>query len=144
MPGTGPLKPQRASSHRYLLLTIRMSLSRFLAPSSSQLYLDSSTPPPSSLVHDFPCSNNGIETPGFWCFRTSPVFRVLSSTLLPGFSGPESSVYRDSPIHDCSALSPMPYSWFAVRYVRGFYLMLPPDTPLLVMPLPRWCCSSVR
>ena len=44
----------------------------------------------------------------------------------------------------CSTLSPMPYSRFAVRYVRRFYLMLPPDPSSLTAPLPCWCRPSVR
>ena len=117
------------------------------------------------------------------------VFRVLSSALLPGVIGPESSVllvdlppsapspasgspsrvgfskipdnmesqhrraslgkthqppcipsnftkvrftgYQDSPSHDGSASSPLPYSRFAVRYVHRFCLMLPSDAPFL-------------
>ncbi len=34
--------------------------------------------------------------------------------------------------------APLPYSWFTIRYVPGFYLMLPPDPPFLEMPLPCW------
>ena len=32
----------------------------------------------------------------------------------------------------------------AVRYVHGFCLMLPPDSPFPEMPLPCWRCPSVR
>ena len=117
------------------------------------------------------------------------VVRVLPSTLLPGFIGPESSVlpvnlppsapcpasgsplrlrfyrilgnlesqrrraslgkthyppcipsnftavqstgYQTSPIHAGLISSPLPYSWFAVRYVHRFCLMLPSDAPFL-------------
>jgi len=130
------------------------------------------------------------------------IVRVFSSALLPGFSGPESSVlhadlsssapfpirvspsrvrfmtppgnnrsqnrrtspgkiappphipscftsvrftgYQDSLWYACSSSSPLPFSRFAVRYVHGFCLMLPPDTPSLGMPLPCWRCPSVR
>ena len=41
------------------------------------------------------------------------------------FSGYQVSLY-----HACSTSSPTPYSRFAVRYVHGFCLMLPSDTPL--------------
>ena len=46
--------------------------------------------------------------------------------------------------HACSTISSTPYSWFAVRYVPGFYLILPPDIPFLVMPLSCWYSASVR
>jgi len=117
------------------------------------------------------------------------VVRVLSSTLLPGFIGPESSVlpvnlppsapyttsgspsrrrfcgifddlpsqcrraslgkthyppripsnftavqftgYQTSLIQAGLVSSPLPYSWFAVRYVHRFCLMLPSDAPFL-------------
>ena len=52
--------------------------------------------------------------------------------------------YRVSLAQACSTLSPMPYSRFAVRYVRRFYLMLPPDPSSLTAPLPCWCRPSVR
>ena len=39
--------------------------------------------------------------------------------------------YQDSPSHDGSASSPLPYSRFAVRYVHRFCLMLPSDAPFL-------------
>jgi len=38
----------------------------------------------------------------------------------------------------------MLYSWFVVHFAHRFYLMLPPDIPLLEMPLPCWCGLSVR
>jgi hypothetical protein len=41
-----------------------------------------------------------------------------------------SSGYQVSPSHVGSTSSPTPYSRFAVRYVHGFCLMLPSDTPL--------------
>ncbi len=40
--------------------------------------------------------------------------------------------------------SPTPYSRFAVRYVRGFYLMLPPHTAFRLVQLPCWRRPSVR
>lgn len=43
--------------------------------------------------------------------------------------------YWASLSHACSTSSPLPYSRFAVRYVHGFCLMLPPDGPLLVTAL---------
>ena len=52
--------------------------------------------------------------------------------------------YRVSLAQACLTLSPMPYSRFAVRYVRRFYLMLPPDPSSLTAPLPCWCRPSVR
>lgn len=54
------------------------------------------------------------------------------------------SGYQASRIHACSAFSPTPSSRFAVRYVPGFCLMLPPDIPFLKMPLPCWRSLSVR
>jgi hypothetical protein len=54
------------------------------------------------------------------------------------------SGYQVSPIHARSTFSLTPYSRFAVRYVHGFCLMLPPDIPFPVMPLPCWRCPSVR
>jgi len=54
------------------------------------------------------------------------------------------SGYQASPSHVGSPSSPTPSSRFAVRYVHGFCLMLPPDTPFLVMPLPCWRRPSVR
>ncbi len=132
--------------------------------------------------------------------RCVSVVRVFSSTRLPGFAGPESSVlpvdlppsvpfpfrvrryrvrflrrlrrragglpgvrhttspyavplqctaatttgYRGSLCHVCSPPSAHPYSGFAVRYVHGFCLMLPSDTPSLEVPLPCWRFPSVR
>ena len=68
---------------------IRVSPFGFLVPSfSSQLYFDSPSLSPSLLVHDFPCPNDAIRA-------SRPHFlfvRILSSTPLPGFIGPESSV----------------------------------------------------
>ncbi len=52
--------------------------------------------------------------------------------------------YQASPRHAGSTSSPTPSSWFAVRYVHGFCLMLPPDSPFLEMPLPCWRRPSVR
>ena len=46
--------------------------------------------------------------------------------------------------HARSTSSPTPFSRFAVRYVHGFCLMLPSDTPFRLMPLPCWRCPSVR
>ena len=40
------------------------------------------------------------------------------------------SGYQASLNHACSTSSPTPYSRFAVRYVHGFCLMLPSDTPI--------------
>ena len=39
---------------------------------------------------------------------------------------------------------PTPYSWFAVRYVHDFCLMLPSDDPSRASPLPCWLLPSVR
>ena len=83
----------------------------------SQLLFDSLMPSPSPLVHRFPCSDDEIGTsrhdslvnhnPDQMCVDRRKrrvlcpsgslpdrflVFRVFSSALLPGFSGPESSV----------------------------------------------------
>ncbi len=61
----------------------------FLVPFFSlQLYFDSSSLSPSLLVHGFPYPSDDTGTSRF-CFL---IVRVLSSTLLPGFIGPESSV----------------------------------------------------
>jgi len=54
------------------------------------------------------------------------------------------SGYQASPSHVGSTSSPTPSSRFTVRYVHGFCLMLPPDTPFLKMPLPCWRRPSVR
>ena len=54
------------------------------------------------------------------------------------------SGYQVSLLQACSTSSPTPYSRFAVRYVHGFCLMLPSNTPFLDMPLPCWRCPSVR
>jgi len=64
---------------------------------------------------------------------------MTSSFTMGRFAGYQVSLY-----HVCSTSSPQPYSWFAVRYVHGFCLMLPPDPSLLMMPLPCWRCPSVR
>jgi hypothetical protein len=90
MTGTGPLM-----TFETLRLVgtpidgIRVSPFGFLVPSFSlQLCDGSSLLSPSPLVHDFPCPNDAIGTSRLH----SLVVRVLSSTLSPGFTGPESSV----------------------------------------------------
>jgi len=68
---------------------VRVSPFGFLVPSFPlQLYFDSSVVSLPPLVHGFPCPNDAIRA------SRTPflVVRVLSSTLLPGFSGPESSL----------------------------------------------------
>jgi len=60
------------------------------------------------------------------------------------FMSGQCSGYQASPSHAGSTSAPTPSSWFAVRYVHGFCLMLPPDTPFLVVPLPCWRRPSVR
>jgi len=76
--------------------------------------------------------------------RTSPG-KIASPPHIPSsFTSVRFTGYRDSLWYACSSSSPLPFSWFAVRYVHGFCLMLPPDTPSLGMPLPCWRCPSVR
>ena len=68
-------------------------------------------------------------------------YRLPTSRPAPRRFG--STGYRASSPSALLAPSPTPSSWFAVRYVRGFYLMLPPDIPFRKMPLPCWCSPSV-
>ena len=89
MTGTGPLMAFETLNLVGIPDGIRVSPFGFLVPSLSlQLYFDSSSLSPSLLVHDFPCPNDAIRAsrPHFL------VVRILSSTPLPGFIGPESSV----------------------------------------------------
>jgi len=53
-----------------------------------QLYLGSSSLSPSLLVHGFPCPSDATKASRLHFL----IVRVLSSTPLPGFTGPESSV----------------------------------------------------
>jgi hypothetical protein len=56
---------------------------------------------------------------------------------MSGFGPAATTVgYRGSLSHACSPPSGHPASGFAVRYVHGFCLRLPSDTPFLDMPLP--------
>jgi len=71
--------------------------------------------------------------------KIAPPPHIPSSFTSVRFTG-----YQDLLSHACSSSSPLPFSWFAVRYVHGFCLMLPPDTPSLGMPLPCWRYPSVR
>jgi hypothetical protein len=63
--------------------------------------------------------------------KTAPPLHIPSSFTSVRFSG-----YQDSLSHACSSSSPQPFSWFAVRYVHGFCLMLPPDSHLWGCPCP--------
>ena len=90
MTGTGPLV-----AFEILRLVgipidgIRVSPFGFLVPSFSlQLCDGSSLLSLSPFVHDFPCPNGATGTSRLHFL----VIRVLSSALLPGFIGPESSV----------------------------------------------------
>jgi len=76
--------------------------------------------------------------------RTSPGKIAPPPHIPSNFTSVRSTGYQDSLRYACSSSSPQPFSWFAVRYVHGFCLMPPPDTPSLVMPLPCWRCPSVR
>ena len=88
--GTGPLVA--FETFRLVgtsVVEVRVPPFGFLAPFSSlQLYVGSSSLSPSPLVHDFPCPNDATGTSRLLFL----VVRVLSSTLFPGFIGPESSV----------------------------------------------------
>jgi hypothetical protein len=89
MTGTGPLVAFETLNLVGIPNGIRVSPFGFLVPSFAlQLYFDSSSLSPSLLVHGFPCPNDAVRTSRFH----SLVVRVLSSTPLPGFTGPESSV----------------------------------------------------
>ena len=76
--------------------------------------------------------------------RTSPGKITTPPHIPSNFTSVRFTGYQDSLWYACSSSSPQPYSRFAVRYVHGFCLMLPPDTPSLGMPLPCWRCPSVR
>ena len=92
MTGTGPLvafETFRLVGIPSIWREIRVSPFGFLVPSFSlQLYVGSSSVSPSPLVHDFPCPSDATGTPRSLLL----VVRVLPSTPLPGFTGPESSV----------------------------------------------------
>ena len=81
---------------------IQVSPFGFLVPSFSlQLCGGSSSVSPSPLVHDFPCPNDATGTSRLHFL----VVRIFSSTPLPGFIGPESSVIPvDLPPSDPSPL----------------------------------------
>jgi len=76
--------------------------------------------------------------------RTSPGKIAAPPHIPSNFTSVRFTGYQGLLWYACSPSSPQPYSWFAVRYVHRFCLMLPPDTPSLVMPLPCWRCPSVR
>ena len=76
--------------------------------------------------------------------RTSPGKIAPPPHIPSSFTSVRSTGYQDSLWYACSSSSPLPFSWFAVRYVHGFCLILPPDSPSLGMPLPCWRCPSVR
>ena len=76
--------------------------------------------------------------------RTSPGKIAPPPHISSSFTSVRFTGHQDSLTYACSSSSPLPFSWFAVRYVHGFCLMLPSDTPSLDMPLPCWRCPSVR
>jgi hypothetical protein len=76
--------------------------------------------------------------------RISPGKIAAPPHIPSNFTSVRFAGYQDSLTYACSSSSPPPFSWFAVRYVHGFCLMLPSDTPSLGMPLPCWRCPSVR
>ena len=76
--------------------------------------------------------------------RASPGKIAPPPHIPSNFTSVRFTGYQDSLSHACSSSSPQPSSWFAVRYVHGLCLMLPPDTPSLSMPLPCWRSPSVR
>ncbi len=76
--------------------------------------------------------------------RTSPGKIAAPPHIPSSFTSVRFTGYQDSLGYACSSSSPLPFSWFALRYVHGFCLMLPPDTPSLEVPLPCWRCPSVR
>jgi len=89
MTGTGPLMAFETLNLVGIPFGIWVSPFGFLVPFFSlQLCFDSSSLSPSLLVHGFPYPSDDTGTSRF-CFL---IVRVLSSTLLPGFTGPESSV----------------------------------------------------
>lgn len=52
--------------------------------------------------------------------------------------------YWISPFRVSSTRFPIPFRRFTVRYIRGFYLMLPLHVAFLPTQLPCWCSPSVR
>ena len=89
MAGTGPLMAFETLNLVGIPDGIRVSPFGFLVPSFYlQLYFGSPSVSLSPLVHDFPCPNDATGTSRLLFL----IVRVLSSTLLPGFIGPESSV----------------------------------------------------
>ena len=82
-----------------------------------QLCDDSSLLSPSPFVHDFPCPSDVTETSRILI----PVVRVLSSTLSPGFSGPESSVLSvNLPPSDPLPASGSPYRFGFLTSIAAF------------------------
>ena len=89
MAGTGPLMAFETLNLVGISGEIRVSPFGFLVPSFTlQLYVGSSSLSPSLLVHGFPCPSDAAKTSRLHFL----VVRVLSSTPLPDFTGPESSV----------------------------------------------------
>ena len=68
--------------------------------------------------------------------RTSPGKIATPPHIPSNFTSVWSTGYQDLLWYACSPSSPQPYSWFAVRYVHGFCLMLPPDTHFWSCPCP--------
>ncbi len=68
--------------------------------------------------------------------RTSPGKIAPPPHIPSNFTSVRFTGYQDSLWYACSSSSPQPFSWFAVRYVHGFCLMLPPDTHFWSCPCP--------
>ena len=68
--------------------------------------------------------------------RTSPGKIATPPHIPPNFTSVRFTGYQDSLWYACSSSSPQPFSWFAVRYVHGFCLMLPPDIHFWSCPCP--------
>ena len=90
------------------------------------------------ICHPLPLSQSG-SLPSRVCFMAPPEnYRNQNRRTSPGKTAPPPHIpsnftsvrftgYQDSLWYACSSSSPQPSSWFAVRYVHGFCLMLPPD-----------------
>ena len=68
--------------------------------------------------------------------RTSPGKIAPPPHIPSNFTSVRFTGYQDSLWYACSSSSPQPFSWFAVRYVHGFCLMLPPDIHFWSCPCP--------
>jgi len=88
MTGTGPLMAFETLHLVGIPHGIRVSPFWLSGSFTLQLYLGSSSLSPSLLVHGFPCPSDATKASRLHFL----IVRILSSTPLPGFTGPESSV----------------------------------------------------